>query len=168
MHGFGALGARAPQGRSGHPFPQRLPAHRKTILGQMFGGQRGPEIRYNADVAAPKSSAPTALPACGSRAGPVVRDQGSIPALTQSAATFAAPGCRSLSAAPPARCVSSSPYLVQHPHSSRSRWFKPMRSVSIGLSATLETGHFYLCTNRTFSLCGDTMNLSLCERIHSR
>src|ERR1700687_3860079 len=45
MHGLHALGARTPQGRLGHPLPQRLPAHRKTLLGQVFRGQRGTEIR---------------------------------------------------------------------------------------------------------------------------
>ncbi len=45
MHGLDTLAARSPQGRPGHPFPQRLPAHRETFLGQVFGGQRGAEIR---------------------------------------------------------------------------------------------------------------------------
>src|SRR5580704_856027 len=45
MHGLHALRARTPQGRFGHPLPQRLPAHGETLLGQVFGSQRGSEIR---------------------------------------------------------------------------------------------------------------------------
>jgi hypothetical protein len=45
MHGLHALGAGTPQGRLGHPFPQRLPAHRETLLRQVFRRQRGAEIR---------------------------------------------------------------------------------------------------------------------------
>src|SRR6516164_5152400 len=44
MHLLHALRARPPQGRLGHPFPQRLPAHQKTLLSQVFRGQCGPEI----------------------------------------------------------------------------------------------------------------------------
>ena len=97
-HGFHALGARTPQRRLGPPFPQCLSAHPETLLGQVFGGQRGSEIRIT--LAHTRQSLLREPPRQRFEADRAVGARANHPHARESAAAFAAPGDRLPSGAP--------------------------------------------------------------------
>ena len=157
MHGLHTWGTRTPQGRLGHPFPQRLPAHRETFLGQVFGGQRGAEIC----ITLPQSRQNLLLEP---RRQPAVRgptaqsmNQCTIPTLakTQQHSPHVAVGYFQPLGGSYLRQMLLI-YLVQH---FQSVPFPLTQRDSLRFHGPL--GHpwnrtFLLCTNRTFSFCGDT------------
>jgi hypothetical protein len=78
-------------------------------------------------------------------AGLVIREPGNPPRVRGCGATSGAPDGRLLSAARLLRLASDASAVPRATLSnrSRSRWLKAIRSVSMGPSATYESGHFY-------------------------
>jgi hypothetical protein len=121
-----------------------LPAHGETCLGQVFGSQRGSEIRITLLQARQNLLLQTGRQLAVRWSAAQSVNQGMISSLARAeqhpphleVAYFQPRG-------PSYLRQMLLLYLVQHFQTVRSRWLKAIRSVSMGPSAIHESGHFY-------------------------